>query len=150
MPGITLTVSGPADRTLSNRLADELTQLTCKVLKKERERTAVVVRYVPHDQWFIAGRSLAAYGRNAFRLKVTVTDETNTRTEKSAFHRAAFDLLSGIIGNLHPHSNIHIVDCRATAYGYGGVTQDDYYHQTGVDRQIVRSRHDAEPEPLEA
>jgi 4-oxalocrotonate tautomerase len=99
------------------------------VLKKERERTMMMVRYLPKDQWFIAGRSLAETGNNSFRLEVTITDETNTKVEKAIYQKAAFELLSDIIENLHPHSNIHVIDCRATAYGYGGITQDEYYHQ---------------------
>ena len=129
MPSITLTVSGEPDQTLTRRLAEELTQLTCRVLKKERERTMMMVRYLPKDQWFIAGRSLEETGNNSFRLEVTITDETNTKAEKATYQKAAFELLAGIIENLHPHSNIHIIDCRATAYGYGGITQDAYYHQ---------------------
>jgi len=132
MPGVFLTVSGETDQVLTNRLAVEVAQLTCKVLNKDLDRTTVVIAYVPNDQWFIAGRSLAQHGRNAFRLEVTITDETNTRAEKAAFHKAAFALLSNLIGDLHPHSNIHIVDCRATAYGYGGTTQARHYHQAGT------------------
>lgn len=129
MPGISLTVSGHADQAHTDRLAAALAQLVCEVLDKDLERTAVIVRYVPHNHWFIAGRSLADHGRNAFRLEVTITDETNTRAQKAAFHEAAFALLSGLIGNLHPHSSIHVVDCRASAYGYGGVTQAWRHHQ---------------------
>ncbi|QEN87045.1 4-oxalocrotonate tautomerase [Labrys sp. KNU-23] len=129
MPGIFLTVSGKADTSLTRRLADEVGRLTCAVLRKEPDRTLVMVDYVPHEQWFVAGLSLAELGRNSFRLEVTVTDETNTREEKAAFHAQAFELLSGIIGNVHSHSNVHIVDCRATAYGYGGITQDRHYQQ---------------------
>jgi 4-oxalocrotonate tautomerase len=128
MPGVFLTVSGEADQVLTNRLAAEVAQLTC-ILNKALERTTMIIRYVPKDQWFIAGRSLAQHGRNAFRLEVTITDETNTRAEKAAFHKAAFALLSNLIGDLHPHSNVHIVDCRATAYGYGGITQARRYQQ---------------------
>jgi 4-oxalocrotonate tautomerase len=127
MPGITLTVSGEADAALDRRLADEITRLTATLLSKELDRTTVILRHVPHDQWFIGGRSLAAHGKNAFRLEVTITDETNTRQEKAAYHREAHALLSEIIGDLHPLSNIHVIDCRATAYGYGGITQEAYY-----------------------
>jgi 4-oxalocrotonate tautomerase len=132
MPGIFLTISGQDDPALTHRLADQVARLTCEMLGKERERTMVIVRYVPKDQWFIAGRSLAEHGKNAFRLEVTVTDETNTRAEKAAFHKAAFALMSDLMTNIHPHSNIHIVDCRATAYGYGGRTQAWHYHQAGA------------------
>ena len=126
MPGIFLTLSGQTDETLTRRLALDLSELTCRVLKKDLARTAVIVRYCPDDQWFIAGRSLRDYGQRAFRLEVTITDETNTKTEKADFHAQAFALLSQVIGNLHPHSNIHIIDCRASAYGYGGMTQEEY------------------------
>jgi 4-oxalocrotonate tautomerase len=127
MPGIVLTVSGEVDKTLSQRLALEIMDLTCKTLKKEPDRTMILVRYVPRDQWFIAGRSLVDHGQNSFRLEVTITDETNTREDKANYHKAAFDLMSSLIGNVHPHSNIHIVDCRANAYGYGGMTQAQHY-----------------------
>jgi len=62
---------------------------------------------------------------------VTITDETNTRLQKAAYHRAAFELLSTVIGNIHPHSNIHLIDCRAAAYGYGGLTQEYRYQHDG-------------------
>jgi 4-oxalocrotonate tautomerase len=126
MPGITLTLSGQPDPALTSRLAVEISNLTCRVLNKDIERTAMIVRYHPAEQWFIAGRSLADHGKNAFRLEVTITDETNTKAEKASYHSEAFALLARIIGNLHPHSNIHIVDCRASAYGYGGLTQEEH------------------------
>lgn len=138
MPGIFLTVSGQADGSLTRRLADEIANLTCAVLRKEPDRTLVMVDYLPQEQWFIAGQSLAELGKNSFRLEVTVTDETNTREEKAAFHAQAFELLSGIIGNVHFHSNVHVVDCRATAYGYGGITQDRHYHQSARGRPLRR------------
>ena len=58
---------------------------------------------------------------------VTITDETNTRSEKSDYHKAAYALLAELIGNVHPHSSIHIVDCPPTSYGYGGITQEWRY-----------------------
>jgi 4-oxalocrotonate tautomerase len=135
MPSIFLTVSGQDDPALTRRLAEEVAGLTCEVLRKEHERTTVIVRYVPKDQWFVAGRSLAEHGKTAFRLEVTVTDETNTRAEKAAFQKAAFALLSDLMADVHPHSNIHVVDCRATAYGYGGLTQASHYHRQEHDNQ---------------
>lgn len=128
MPGLTLTLSGQPDPALARRLASELTALTCEVLEKRPDQTMVIVRFVPDDFWFIDGRSLGEHGRNTFRLEVTITDETNTKAQKARYHREAYALLADRIGNLHPHSNVHVVDCRASAYGYGGVTQE-YRHQ---------------------
>jgi 4-oxalocrotonate tautomerase len=128
MPGILLKISGQPDTALTRRIVPRITELTCAVLDKESVRTMVMVDYVPHDAWFIAGRSLAELGRNSFRLEVTITDETCTRRQKADFHQAAFAALSELIGNVHPHSNIHVHDCRASAYGYGGVTQEYRSH----------------------
>ena len=121
MPGITLTLSGEADQALVRRLAPALTSLTCAVLDKKPEETTVIVKFVPALDWFIGGESLAELKRNAFRLEVTVTDETTTKDQKAAYQKAAFEALSKAIGDLHPHSNVHVIDCRASAYGYGGV-----------------------------
>ncbi|EPG2633954.1 TPA: 4-oxalocrotonate tautomerase [Pseudomonas aeruginosa] len=132
MPGITLQLSGQEDAALATRLASDLTILTCAVLDKRAEHTMVLVRFVPHELWFIDGRSLAEHGRNSFRLEVTITDETNTKAQKARYQREAFDLVGGILGNLHSHSNIHIIDCRAAAYGYGGVSQEYRHHNPEV------------------
>lgn len=134
MPGIKLTVSGRTEPALSDRFAKKLTELTCAVLDKDPGRTMVMVDYVPHDRWFIAGTSLAALERNSFRLEVTITEGTNTRKQKADYHRQAFELLSVLIGNVHPHSNVHVIDCSATGYGYGGATQEwRYQHPDEAD-----------------
>lgn len=124
MPGIALTVSGQADQALTDRLATEITDLTSRLFNKPHERTWVIVNYEPRENWFIDGHSLVALGKNAFRLWVTITDETNSKAEKAAYHKAAFDLLSASIGDVHPISNIYVIDARATGYGYTGVTQE--------------------------
>lgn len=128
MPGITLTLSGEEDRALARALAAEITTLTCAVLEKLPANTMVMVRFVPQALWFIDSRSLAEHGRNSFRLEVTITDETTTKDQKARYQREAFALLSERIGNVHPHSNVHVIDCRAGAYSYGGVTQEYKYH----------------------
>ncbi|RKP57753.1 tautomerase family protein [Pararobbsia silviterrae] len=128
MPGIRLTVSGSERPELTERLATELTQLTCEVLSKRPAKMAVIVEYVPHAQWFIDNRSLVAHGKNAFQLVLTITQHTNIREEKAEYHRKAFELLSTLIGDVHPHSNIHVVECDAVGYGFGGVTLEWRIH----------------------
>lgn len=124
MPGILLTISGEPDDELAQRVAEEITNLTCSVLRKRPEQAMMMIRHVPHRAWFIDKRSLSAWGKNSFRLEVTITRDTNTRTEKAEFHKQAFALLSRLLGDVHPHSNVHIIDCSAAAYGYGGITQE--------------------------
>ncbi|HGO6126574.1 TPA: 4-oxalocrotonate tautomerase family protein [Burkholderia cepacia] len=130
MPGINLTIAGTPNAALTNRLAEQISRLTCDLLKKDLARTRVIIQYVPEDQWFIAGRSLAEEGRKSYQLEVTITGETNTRTEKADYHRAAYALLAEVLGDVHPHSSIHVVDCSPTSYGYGGVTQEYRYQHS--------------------
>ncbi|PRC92513.1 Tautomerase enzyme [Solimicrobium silvestre] len=135
MPGIMLKISGRETHDQTVSFADELTSLACSVLNKEASQTMVIIQFVPHEQWFIGRRSLAELGKNSFRLEVTITDETNTKSQKAQFHRDAFELLSRMLGNVHPHSNVHIIDCRATAYGYGGITQE-YRYQRAIYAEV--------------
>ena len=46
MPGINVIVSGHPNAALTRQLVEQLTQLTCDVLKKERSRTRVIVQYL--------------------------------------------------------------------------------------------------------
>jgi 4-oxalocrotonate tautomerase len=107
-------------------------RLTSRVLKKPHDRTWVIVRFEPRENWFIDGRSLVEHGKNAFRLWVTITDETNSNVEKAEYQKAAFELLSDLIGNVHPISNVYVIDARATAYSYGGVTQEYNFHHAAA------------------
>ncbi|MFP3447657.1 tautomerase family protein [Pseudomonas sp. SIMBA_067] len=128
MPGLTLNISGEPDSELIRSIVPKLTALTCEVLDKRPEQTMVMLQFLPHEHWFIDSRSLAEQGRNSFRLEVTITDETNTKAQKARFQHDAFELLAQEIGNVHPHSNIHVIDCRASAYGYGGLSQEYTLH----------------------
>ena len=123
MPGITLTLSGAPDAALASQLSHELTGLTARVLDKQPSQTMVIVRFVDPSLWFIDSESLESLGLNSFRLEVTITDETTTVEQKRRYQRESYDLLSQRIGNVHPHSNVHLIEVRATAYGYGGVPQ---------------------------
>ena len=56
-----------------------------------------------------------------------MTDETNTKDEKAAYIQAVFNSFETLLGDLHPESYIYVQDVRATAYGYGGLTQEHRY-----------------------
>ena len=61
----------------------------------------------------------------SFYFDIKVVDETNTKAEKARFVAEAFAAFERILGNLHPESYVYVQDVRATAYGYGGRTQED-------------------------
>jgi 4-oxalocrotonate tautomerase len=127
MPHLNLQLSGTPDADLSRRAAALIADITVDVLGKPRELIATAVHYVDRAHWFIDGRSLEDWGRNAFHLDISITDETNTKGEKARYLEQVHAQLSALIGNVHETSYIYVIDARAAAYGYGGLTQERRY-----------------------
>lgn len=132
MPHIVLPLSGPVDAALAQRCVDKVIDLTCRVLGKKPEVIAIQVLFTPSEQWFIAGKTLAATRQSAFHLDMSVTDETNTKAEKAQFIRELHAGIKELRPNLHECSYVHVIDARAAAYGYGGRTQEYRHQQAGV------------------
>jgi 4-oxalocrotonate tautomerase len=82
---------------------------------------------VDPDEWIVGGRSLSEQSKSSIYFDIKVTDETNTKAEKARYIQEAFTAFSSLFGNLHEESYIHVEDVRATAYGYGGRTQEYRY-----------------------
>ncbi|MEH6418700.1 tautomerase family protein [Pseudomonas sp. CGJS7] len=127
MPHLNLQLSGTPDADLSRRATALIADLTVEVLGKPRELIAIAVHYVDRAHWFIDGRSMEEWGRNAYHLDISITDETNTKGEKARYLEQVHARLSELIGNVHDTSYIHIIDARAAAYGYGGSSQERRY-----------------------
>ena len=108
-----------------------LSELTARILKKKPEVTSIAIDYVDPDDWIVGGKSLSELGKRSVYLDIKITDETNTKAEKAQYIREAFDAFGQLLGDLHEVSYIYIEDVRATAYGYGGETQEYRYHHPG-------------------
>ncbi|WP_353236329.1 4-oxalocrotonate tautomerase [Diaphorobacter ruginosibacter] len=132
MPHIVLHLSGPVDHGLAGRCVDKVTSLTCRVLEKQPEVISIQVLFTPCEQWSIGGKTLAESGRSAFHLEISVTDETNTKAQKSRFIRELFDAIKNLRPDLHDICYTHVIDARAAAYGYGGRTQEYRHQRAGV------------------
>ena len=128
MPILNIKVSAERTPELSERITETLLELTTRILGKRRDLTAVVITYVDPRDWFIAGKSLADLRQSSFYFDVKVVDETNTKAEKARYVAEAFEAFEHLLGHLHPESYVYVQDVRATAYGYGGRTQE-YRHQ---------------------
>lgn len=108
-------------------IATELTRLTHELLGKRREVTAVAIDWLPTEQWFIDGESLAGTGRRSFFLKIEITTGTNTKDQKAAFVAAVFAVMEKLLGSLAPASYVVIQEVAADAWGYAGRTQEYRY-----------------------
>jgi 4-oxalocrotonate tautomerase len=128
MPILNVKVSAKKSAGMSKAISDILLELTSRILHKKREVTSIAIVYVDPDDWIVAGHSLAEQGKSSIYFDIKITDETNTKAEKAQYIREAFDAFSQLLGNLHEESYIYVEDVRATAYGYGGLTQEYRYH----------------------
>ena len=128
MPIIQLKVSAQPSADLTRQLTQALLEHTTGILHKRRELTAITIDYVPPAQWLVGGATLAELKQSSFYFDIKVVDETNTKQEKAHYISACFASLAALLGDLHPESYIHVHDVRASAYGYGGRTQE-FRHQ---------------------
>lgn len=131
MPILIVKVSAPRSAELSGSISAILLELTSRILHKKPEVTSIAIDYIDPRDWIVAGRSLAEQGKSSIYFDVKITDETNTKAEKSQYIREAFSAFAQLLGNLHEESYIYVEDVRASAYGYGGLTQEyRYQHPT--------------------
>lgn len=132
MPHTVIHLSGAPDAALARRAADAVAELTQSVLGKLLPVIATTVQFIPAEQWFIGGESLATLGQSAFHLDISITDETNTKAEKARYVREVHAAFAALLPRLHEVSYVHLIDARAAAYGYGGRTQEWRHQQAGV------------------
>lgn len=128
MPILNVKVSAKKSPEMTKSISGLLLDLTSRILKKKPEVTSIAIDYVDPDDWIVGGKSLSELGKMSVYFDIKITDETNTKAEKVEYILAAFNAFSQLLGDLHEVSYIYVQDVRATAYGYGGRTQEYRYH----------------------
>ena len=127
MPFIHIQVSGAPDDELAGRIAANASDLTSRLLHKDKSLTAVAVDFVAPQRWFVAGKALSAGAARSYHWMVSITDETNTKPEKAAYLEAVHATMRSLLGEVAEHSYTHVADLRGSAYGYGGRSQEFRY-----------------------
>jgi len=127
MPYLNLKLSGPPSTETARLLAATLADLTTDVLGKKREVTSVGVEFVSAEHWFVGGPAVAEQALATFYLEVKITAGTNTKDEKAAYLRLAFDALAERLGHVHPASYIVIHELGGDNWGFEGRTQEYRY-----------------------
>jgi 4-oxalocrotonate tautomerase len=127
MPFIHIQISGPTDAELAQRVAQQANALTARLLGKDPALTAVAVEFIDASCWFIAGRALSEGHVRSYHWSVSITDETNTKHEKAVYLQAVHEAMGALLGGVAEHSYVHVADLRASAYGFGGRTQEYRY-----------------------
>lgn len=124
MPCLTLKLAGEPSAATCEAVARTLTDLTEKLLGKQRELTAVLVEPLPAGRWFINAGSLKSSSKNSFCLDIAITSGTNTKQQKAAYIRSVFLAMTELLGQLDQASYIMIREIAADAWGYRGMTQE--------------------------
>ena len=128
MPILNVKVSAQRSTQMTASISKILLELTSRILNKDPKVTSIAIEYINPEDWIVAGKSLADQGKSSFYFDIKVTDETNTKAEKAQYIQEAFGAFSELLGDLHHESYIYVQDVRATAYGFGGLTQEYRYH----------------------
>ena len=124
MPIINISLTGQPDAAHSARIATEVTALTKTHLRKDPTITAVAIQYFDPEHWFAGGRSLADQDANTFWLDIKVVDGTNTKPELADYIEHIFAAMSALLGRVHSESYVLVHEVPASAYGFGGKTQE--------------------------
>lgn len=128
MPIIQIKYSTPSQKPgQTKEIAAAASRLAAQHLRKNPDVTAVTVETVAGESWFAGGVSLAEQRKASFFLDIKIVDGTNTKDEKAAFIAAVFATMGELLGDLHHESYVYVHDVSATAYGFGGLTQERRY-----------------------
>ena len=124
MPLITLRANKISSQKLRSNLAESLSLITEKILRKNRE--LIVVRFESADQqaqWYEGG-TVKSDDAAIFELSIIVTKGTNTDREKAEWIADAWKLITEFLGSA-PYTNyISIQEIDGNSWGYNGLSQE--------------------------
>jgi 4-oxalocrotonate tautomerase len=120
MPTLSLRITPLHNPQHYAALAQQLTALVARVLRKRPEVTVVMMEDLPAARFCIDGR---ASEQVAACLEIDITAGTNTAPEKAQFVNEAHALLRQLLGDMHEASYCIVRELPASDWGYGGLTQ---------------------------
>ena len=130
MPILNVKISGIASAERSQQIAQMLSRHTQEILNKKPALISIAISYIDPAHWIVGGETLTKQKKSSVYLDIKITDETNTKSEKAEYIKAVFNSFEDLLGDLHHESYIYVEDVRASAYGYGGLTQEYRYHRS--------------------
>jgi 4-oxalocrotonate tautomerase len=123
MPVLQLKVAPLQNHQHYARLANALTQITERVLRKDAALTVVVIEDLPQARWFVSGQAVT---QAAALLEISVTQGTNTAAEKAQWVAETFAELAkqlGLGAGLAAVNYCIVREIAAPDWGYDGQTQ---------------------------
>lgn len=124
MPLLNINISHEINAAQSQKIANQLTDLTEKYLHKNPKLTAVSINQTDRHNWFINRESFFAKKDNSFSVRICITEDTNTTAEVESYIEAVYTAMSEILGSVRTESYIIVDHVPALHWGYGGRTQE--------------------------
>lgn len=124
MPYISVKLTAKPDTVLSNRIAQQVGEITRKHMGKDPTVTAIAIDYVDPQHWFVGGQAMAALGHATYWLDIKVTDGTNTKQEMAVYLEEIHAAMLDALGNLSGTSYVLVHNVPAPNWGFGGKTQE--------------------------
>ena len=124
MPYINIALTSPLEDERAGHIASRVSAHTAQHLRKDQTITSISLTRIDPNHWFIGGRSLAAHKQSTFWLDIKVVDGTNLKTELATYADAIFKAMGDVLGDVHSESYVLIHEVPASAYGFGGRTQE--------------------------
>ena len=120
MPIITLSINCELSSNARLATVERLTDITSTVLGKKRELTVVRIDTSVSCDFYIAGKPTnytVAY------LEIVITEGSNTPTEKTAWLKATWQMLSETLGIAIQPNYILVKEIPGDSWGYNGLSQ---------------------------
>jgi 4-oxalocrotonate tautomerase len=102
MPILNVKVSAKRSNEMTERICTLLSELTTRILGKDPKVTSIAIDYVDPQDWLVGGKSLSEQKKSSVYFDIKITDETNTKAEKTSYIREAFAAFSELLGNKQP------------------------------------------------
>jgi len=124
MPFVDARLAADPSAEITSRTIQALTDLTVRVLGKERPRTTVAVGFLPRSQWRRGGSP------GGFFVEARITDGTNSSSEKARYVREVHDAMAAILG---VSGYVAVNELDADSWGHGGETQAVRYSRSDAE-----------------
>ncbi|GBF81929.1 tautomerase family protein [Aphanothece sacrum] len=124
MPLITLRASKILSENIKSSLAESLSLITEKILRKNSK--VIVVLFESSEQqgqWYVDGK-IKSDPEVIFELSILVTKGTNTDEEKAEWIAQTWKLITDVLGNSSHPNYISIQEIEGKNWGYNGLTQE--------------------------
>jgi 4-oxalocrotonate tautomerase len=124
MPLITLRANKISSEKIRSSLAESLSLITEKILRKNKQ--LIVVRFEVADQkaqWYVGG-AIKSDDEAILELSIIVTKGTNTDEEKALWIAQAWKLLTEVLGSATHPNYISIQEIDGKSWGYNGLSQE--------------------------